>query len=250
MHLTHGTLDTSITLFTSVGGAIALGAAFWGARRQLSTPQVPALLVMSSFVFIAQMVNCSTGFGFSGHLVGASLLAVFFGPYAAMLSMATILALQAGLLGDGSFSTLGANFLVMGVVAPWVAYGLFQLLRGGNTLRADAKQVGAMAGASFASIVAASLCLSGMIGSISTAEMLPIAAVWGALEAIIAVAVFALCVSSESDRFAAASRLAFKPLAFICFLTLCLVPFSSQEPDGLEHVLEVAQLSGEPNALN
>lgn len=242
MHLLQGTLDTSTTLLTSAGGAIALGAACYGARKQLTAKKLPSLLAMSGFVFLAQMVNCSMGFGFSGHLVGASLLAIFFGPFVTMLSMATILTLQVGLFGDGSWSTLGANFLNMGVVAPWVAYGLFRLLQGSRSPQLDAGQVSSLGLASFASIMAASLSLSFMLGG-SISHLLFSATVWSLLESAIAVAVFALCVRSQSRDFIGAGRLAMRPLALVACLTLCLVPFSSQLPDGLEHALEVSQLS-------
>ncbi|MDQ8206606.1 energy-coupling factor ABC transporter permease [Coraliomargarita sp. SDUM461003] len=242
MHLTQGTLDTSTTLLTSAGGAIALAAAFYGARKQLPAKKVPALLGMSAFVFLAQMVNCSIGFGFSGHLVGASLLAIFFGPSVTMLSMAAILALQVGFLGDGSWSTLGANFINMGVVAPWVAYGCFRLLQGRRAPQLDVAQVGTLAFASFISIMAASLSVSVMLGG-SIAHLLFAGTVWGLLESAIAVAVFALCVRSQSRNYVETGRLALRPLVALACVTLCLLPFSSQQPDGLEHALEMAQLS-------
>ena len=242
MHLTQGALDSSTTLLTSAVSVIALGAACYGARRQVKLKQLPALLVMSGFVFLAQMVNCSIGFGFSGHLVGASLLTIFFGPVAAMLSLASILTLQVGLLGDGSWSTLGANFLNMGVVAPWVSYVCFRVMQGRRAPQLDAGQVTAMGLASVLSIVGASLSLSLMLGG-SVAGLLFSAGVWGLLEATIAVAVFAFCVREQNRGVLGSERLALRPLILITCFTLCLLPFSSQLPDGLEHVLEVAQLS-------
>jgi cobalt/nickel transport system permease protein len=242
MHLIQGTLDSSTTLLTNGAGLIALGSVFYGVRHQLSVKQMPSLLALTCLVFLAQLVNCSIGLGFSIHLLGASLLAILFGPFAAMLSMASILILQAGFLGDGSYSTLGANFLNMGVVAPWVAYGIFRSMQGRRFPQMDAGQLGALAIASFASIMAASLSLSLMLGT-PIMEVFLISCLWGLLETLIAVAVFALCVRNESRQFSFASRLALRPLALICLLTLCLVPFSSQQPDGLEHVLEISDLS-------
>ena len=244
MHLIQGTLDSSTTLLTSGAGLIALGSVFYWVRHQLSVKQIPSLLALTCVVFLAQMVNCSIGFGFSIHLLGASLLAILFGPLAAMLSMASILILQASFLGDGSYSTLGANFLNMGVVAPWVAYGLFRWMQGRRFPQMDAGQLCALAIASFASVMAASLSLSLMLGTMNM-EVFLISCLWGLLETLIAVAIFALCVRNENRQFSVANRLAFRPLALICLLTLCLVPFSSQQPDGLEHVLEISDLSVE-----
>ena len=244
MHRIQGSLDSSTTLLTSGAGVIALGSVFYGLRHQLYVKQIPSLLALSCLVFLAQMINYPTGFGFSIHLLGASLLAILFGPFAAMLSMASILILQAGFLGDGSYATLGANFLNMGVVAPWVAYGLFRLMQGRRFPQMDAGQLVALAIASFASIMAASLSLSLMLGT-PTMEMFLISSVWGLLETLVAVAVFALSVRSENRQLSVASRLAFRPVALMCIFTLCLVPFSSHQPDGLEHVLEISQISVE-----
>ena len=69
MHLIQGTLDSSTTLLTSGAAVIALGSAFYGLRHQLSVKQIPSLLALSCLVFLAQMVNCPIGFGFSIHLV-------------------------------------------------------------------------------------------------------------------------------------------------------------------------------------
>ena len=244
MHLIQGNLDLSTTLLTSGAGVVALSSAFYGLRHQLSLRQIPSLLALSCLIFLAQMVNYPTGLGFSIHLVGASLLAILFGPFAAMLSMASILTLQAGFLGDGSYATLGANFLNMGVVAPWVAYGLFRLMQGRRFPQMDAGQFFALAIASFASIIAASFSLNLMLG-IPTIEMFLISSIWGLLETLIAVVVFALCVRSENRRLSVDSQLAFRPVALMCILTLCLMPFSSHQPDGTEHVLEMSQKSVE-----
>ncbi|RCL36044.1 MAG: hypothetical protein DBX01_01350 [Puniceicoccaceae bacterium] len=244
MHLIQGSLDSSTTLLTSGAGVIALGSVFYGLRHQLSVKQIPSLLALSCLVFLAQMVNYPTGLGFSIHLVGASLLAILFGPFAAMLSMASILILQAGFLGDGSYATLGANFLNMGVVAPWIAYGLFRLMQGRRFPQMDIGQLVALAIASFASIMAASLSFSLMLGT-PTMEMFLISSVWGLLETLVAVAVFALSVRSENRQLSVASRLALRPVALMCIFILCLVPFSSHQPDGLEHVLEISQISVE-----
>lgn len=243
MHLLQGTLDTSTELLSSGAATVALGVALYGARRQNSSKEVPALLGVTGFVFLAQMLNFSTGMGFSCHLIGASLLVIMFGPFAAMLSLGVVLTLQAALMGDGSMSTLGANFLTMGVVAPLAAYALLRgIRRYGFFVGGGVGQAVGLAVASFASIIAASLSLHLMIGG-SIWSMLSMASVWGLMESLIAVAASLLCMREEaqSDRLNGPGmprvRVAFGPLALIVCLTLCVVPFSSQEPDGLEYQL-------------
>ncbi|MGJ8654448.1 MAG: energy-coupling factor ABC transporter permease [Opitutaceae bacterium] len=240
MHLIQGTLDSSTTLLTSAAGIFAFGAAAYGARHELSAKSVLPLVGLAGFVFFAQMVNMATGFGFSGHLVGAALLAILFGPCLAMLSMATILTLQVALLGDGSFSTLGANFITMGVVAPWSAYAVYRFMQGRRTPQADVGQVVAVSVASLVSIFAAALSLNLLLGGGMALPMLSIASVWAVLEAALSVCVFALCVRSQNAL--NTGHYATESIALLCVMALCLTPFSSTQADGLEHILENAQL--------
>jgi cobalt/nickel transport system permease protein len=236
MHLVSESLPTSVSLFTSVAGLASLGVACYGARRELSSQQVPAFFATTGFVFIAQMVNCSMGLGFSGHLLGAALLAVLFGPFTAMLSMAVVLSAQVALLGDGSLGTLGANFLSMGVVAPWAAHLIFRSLQGRRQLMADFGQLFAMGLASYGSVIAATLSISYMLGGQWT-ELLSTHAVIGVFEVVISLAVFAACArSAEYSDVRRGMRL--MPIAVACALFCCVAPFSSELPDGLESVLE------------
>lgn len=238
MHLVSESLPVSVSLLTSVAGVASLGVACYGVRRELSTQQVPAFCAMTGFVFIAQMVNCSTGLGFSGHLLGAALLAVLFGPFAAMLSMATVLTGQAAFLEDGSMSTLGANFLNMGVVAPWVAHLVFRSLQGRRQLMADAGQLFALGLASYASVIAATLSMSYMFGG-QWMGLLSTHAVIGVFEVVVSLAVFAACaLNAQAAPLGARRGLRLAPIAVACALFCCFAPFSSQLPDGLESVLE------------
>ena len=237
MHLVSENLDTSVTLLTGLAGVVALSAACYDARSTLKREQVPALMAMTGFVLIAQMVNCSMGLGFSGHFLGAGLLAILFGPCAAMLSMAAVLTGQAAFFGDGSMSTLGANFLNMGVVAPWAAHFVFRLLQGRRSVQLDAGQFVATGVAAYASTLAAAGSLALIAGSSAT-EMLGNFAVIGLFEVALSLVLFALCAHSVRDtRSSAMCSFTLKPIVCACLLALCLAPFSSQLPDGLESVL-------------
>ena len=85
MHLPEGSLNSSAVLVTTAVGMVAFGIACYCARGKLCPKQLPSLFAMTIFVLLAQMVNYATGFGYSGHWVGAGLLAIFFGPIAATL---------------------------------------------------------------------------------------------------------------------------------------------------------------------
>lgn len=81
--------------------------------------------VMGAFVFAAQMINFAIpGTGSSGHLVGGILLAALLGPWAALLTLSSVLVIQCLVFADGGFMALGANILNMAVLSCLVAYPL------------------------------------------------------------------------------------------------------------------------------
>lgn len=84
---------------------------------------VPLMGVMGAFVFAAQMINFSIpGTGSSGHLVGGILLAAVLGPWAAFVTLSSVVVLQCLLFADGGFLALGANLLNMAALSCLVAY--------------------------------------------------------------------------------------------------------------------------------
>lgn len=59
------------------------------------TDIIPMMGVMGAFVFAAQMINFSIpGTGSSGHIIGGILLAAFLGPWAAYLTLCSVLMIQ------------------------------------------------------------------------------------------------------------------------------------------------------------
>ena len=86
---------------------------------------VPLMGVMGAFIFAAQMINFSIpGTGSSGHLVGGILLSAILGPWAALITLASVLVIQCLVFADGGFMALGANILNMAVLSCLVAYPL------------------------------------------------------------------------------------------------------------------------------
>lgn len=77
------------------------------------------ILAVFGLIGLHQM-NYATPLGYSGHLLGAGLLAYYLGFRRSFIAMGCSLALQAWWLGDGDFYSLGANILNMGVVVPAV----------------------------------------------------------------------------------------------------------------------------------
>ena len=236
MHLPEGSLNSSAVLVTTAVGMVAFGIACYCARGKLCPKQFPSLFAMTIFVLLAQMVNYATGFGYSGHWVGAGLLAIFFGPIAAMLSMAAVLTTQASLLVDGTWGTLGANFINIGIVAPWSAHWVFKLLQGRRSPQVDLGQIIAVGIATFFAIVFATISLC-LISSASLPAML-LANSWIALiEAVLSIAIFIVCVRGLEARLSMLRRFALKPIALLIILALCFGQLSSQQPNGVDSVL-------------
>lgn len=97
---------------------------------------VPLMGVMGAFVFAAQMINFAIpGTGSSGHIAGGILLSAVLGPWAALLTLSSVLILQCLLFADGGFLALGCNILNMAVLSCLVAYPLVfrPLIRPGAT---------------------------------------------------------------------------------------------------------------------
>ena len=83
----------------------------------------PLMGVLGAFIFAAQMINFTIpGTGSSGHLGGGMVLAILLGPYAAFLSMASILTVQALFFADGGLLALGCNIFNMAFLSCFIAY--------------------------------------------------------------------------------------------------------------------------------
>jgi len=91
--------------------------------HELDEKKVPMMGVLGAFIFAAQMINFTIpATGSSGHLGGAMILAVLLGPYAAFLTIASVLTVQAFIFADGGILALGCNILNMGFFPCFIAY--------------------------------------------------------------------------------------------------------------------------------
>lgn len=86
---------------------------------------VPLMGVMGAFVFAAQMINFTIpGTGSSGHIVGGILLAAVLGPWAAFITLSSVLIIQCLVFADGGLMALGCNILNMAATSCLIAYPL------------------------------------------------------------------------------------------------------------------------------
>ncbi|MBC8080243.1 MAG: cobalt transporter CbiM, partial [Gorillibacterium sp.] len=97
-------------------------------RREITRQKMPLLGVGAAFSFLLMMFNLPLPGGTTGHAVGASLVAILWGPYFAVLSISIALAMQALFFGDGGILSLGVNCFNMAFVMPFTAFYLFKLI--------------------------------------------------------------------------------------------------------------------------
>jgi cobalt/nickel transport system permease protein len=125
MHIPDGFLSLLVAGVAWVLSIAALAYAVYKTNQQLGERQVPLMGVMAAFIFAAQMLNFPVAGGTSGHLIGGALAAVLLGPWAGMLVMTSVVAVQALLFQDGGLVAMGANILNMAVIATLVGYYVF-----------------------------------------------------------------------------------------------------------------------------
>lgn len=146
MHIPDGYLGPQ-----TYGAAYAVAAPFWAmaskvVSRTLRSRQVPMLALGAAFSFVIMMFNVPVPGGSTGHAVGAVLIAVLLGPWAACLAVSVALVVQAVLFGDGGITAIGANCLNMAVVMPFTGYGVYRLISGRSEATARRRWIGAAVG--------------------------------------------------------------------------------------------------------
>ena len=128
MHIPDGYLSPVI----SVGMAAATGPV-WAASTQkvkkvLNNRTVPLLAIFAALSFTIMMFNIPVPGGTTAHGVGATLIAVVLGPWAAVIAVSTALVIQALFFGDGGILAIFANCFTMAIVMPFVGYWIYRLV--------------------------------------------------------------------------------------------------------------------------
>jgi len=124
-------------------------------KRTLKAKQIPLMALGAAFSFVIMMFNVPVLGGSTGHAVGATLIAIILGPWAAVIAISIALVIQAGLFGDGGITSIGANCFNMAVVVPFVGYYLFRLVAGDQP--SSSRRVVASGVAAYVALVAASI---------------------------------------------------------------------------------------------
>ena len=145
---TYAVLDSAVIPLWAVAGIKV--------KKTLRAKQVPLMALGAAFSFVIMMFNIPVIGGSTGHAVGATLIAVLLGPWAACISVSIALVIQALLFGDGGITAIGANVFNMAFVMPFVGYYLYRLIAGD---KASTRRMIVAAGiAAYFSIVAGAIC--------------------------------------------------------------------------------------------
>lgn len=149
MHMSDALVSPVVAAVTGTAAAALLAVAIRKTGRMkdsaLGEHIVPLMGVMGAFIFAAQMINFTIpGTGSSGHIVGGILLSAVLGPWAAFLTLSSVLVIQCLVFADGGLLALGCNILNMAALSCLVAYPLvFRPLvrKGTSALRIAAASV-------------------------------------------------------------------------------------------------------------
>ncbi|MCX6345192.1 MAG: cobalt transporter CbiM [Armatimonadetes bacterium] len=118
-------------------------------NKTLRAKNVPMLALSAAFSFVIMMFNLPIPGGTTGHAVGAVLVAVLLGPWAACIAVSIALIVQAVVFGDGGITCIGANCLNMAVIMPFVGYGVYKLVAGRSSGKSPRRWIGAALGGYF-----------------------------------------------------------------------------------------------------
>jgi cobalt/nickel transport system permease protein len=254
MHMADALLSPAVggTMWAATAGTIAYCAK--KVQRDLDDRKIPLMGVLGAFIFAAQMINFTIpATGSSGHLGGGMILAILLGPYAAFLTIASVLTVQALFFADGGLLALGCNIFNLGAFPCFIAYPLiYKTIAGRRPTPAKIAM-----GATLAAVVALQLGALGVVvetvmSNISAlplkpflSVMLPIHLAIGLVEGLVTTAVVSFVWKARPEILELTA--AAKPLGALGLRTVlaglmaaavvtggALSWFASSSPDGLE----------------
>ncbi|MCJ7688386.1 MAG: cobalt transporter CbiM, partial [Clostridiaceae bacterium] len=212
-------------------------------KDEVTKKRIPLMGVGAAFSFMVMMFNIPLPGGTTGHAVGATLVALLLGPFAACISVTIALLVQAIIFGDGGILAFGANCFNMAFVAPFVGYYAFNLIK--VKMKSDKGIYVAIFISSYLALNAAALFTAIEFGiqpllfvdaaglpiyspyplSISIpAMMIPHLAVVGVLEGIITAGVYSFVKSVSPGIIYEGLKIKMKPIYGLLIGLVCLSP--------------------------
>lgn len=248
MHIPDGFISPPVAIITTLVSTGGLTLSLWKTREYIGLKQAPIIALTTAFIFAAQMINFPVAGGTSGHLLGATLAVVILGnPWAATISISTVLLIQSLLFADGGITALGANIFNMAIVGVWVSWMLIKIIQ--RLLGGSKKRLPLAAGiaAAISTVTAAISCALLLIisGTASPSLVLPamtgIHILIGVGEGLITGGVLSYLITTRPDLLPDDEPQLQKwlvPVISILLVGGVLSLFASSFPDGLEKVAE------------
>lgn len=125
MHMADALVSPAVAVTAGAAATALIAYSSFKVKKIRRDDIVPLMGVLGAFVFAAQMINFTIpGTGSSGHIIGGVLLAALVGPWAAFITLASVLIIQCLIFADGGLMALGCNLINMGAMTCLVAYSL------------------------------------------------------------------------------------------------------------------------------
>lgn len=262
MHMADALLSPAVggTMWGVAAGTIAYSS--MKVKKELDDSKVPLMGVLGAFIFAAQMINFTIpATGSSGHLGGGLLLAILLGPYAAFLTIASVLVVQSLFFADGGILALGCNIFNLGFFPAFIAYPfIYRKIAGSRPGRTRLSIAAIIAGVVGLQLGAFSVVLETVSSGISSLPfstfvvlMQPIHLAIGIVEGLVTATVVSFVAAARPEILRAASEsvtlgsLSLRKV-LLSFLAASLLIggifswFASENPDGLEWA--IAKVTG------
>ncbi|RCK73244.1 MAG: Substrate-specific component NikM of nickel ECF transporter [Anaerolineae bacterium] len=250
MHIPDGFLSTGVSVVMWIVSIAVIAYSLKRVGNELGERQVPFMGVLAAAIFAGQMLNFTVVGGTSGHLLGAALATILLGPWAAVIVMTSVVAIQALIFQDGGLVVLGANLFNMAIIGVAVAYMVYRTIY----RLSNGRQWGIFVGgfiAAWASIELAALACALELAASGTSPanvavpaMGGIHALIGIGEGLITLGALAFLYATRRDlptageSSATQGKLVWGVGLAIALLLAIFSPLASAYPDGLEWVAE------------
>jgi cobalt/nickel transport system permease protein len=240
---------------TAVASGLCLAGAALAAYRSAKKPHPLRFAAVSAFIFAAQMMNFPISGGTSGHLLGGVLASAVLGVPFGVLALALVVTIQALVFADGGLTVLGANIFNMAVLGAGLGgllrLELFEKLPGGGSRVWIATGLASWVSVMLAALACGlELALAGVLPLTQVVPaMLGVHTPIGVGEALVTCAALALFDWPATAGAASTSRSFAAPALAALLIALCLSPFASPLPDGLEAVMAHYQVLHEAAPL-
>ncbi len=249
MHAPDNIFSVWLAILGWVATVVMVALAIRNTRDQLGERQIPLMGILAAAIFAGQMINFSILGGTSGHLLGGTLVAAIVGPWAGVLVMTAVIAIQALLFQDGGLLAMGLNIINMGIVTVFVGYFTYQIFKRIAKGRAGLL-IGAFVGSWLSMVVASAFTAVELALSAASPlrfalpAMVGVHAIIGIGEGLLTAFALSFILITRPDFVTGEKAPGQKGAAWVTVglvlalaLTL-LAPLASPYPDGLERVAE------------